>query len=88
MLLGGCQEKLKACTHIFEVLEDNLCLTCKANVIKAVDSMPYKRQKLGDGSSLSMNSTKGSLLKVLMGFIALVSVVCLAMTPSSYTSQY
>ena len=42
-LQGTYEEKLEACTHIFEVLEDNLCLTCKDKVIRAVDTMPYKR---------------------------------------------
>jgi hypothetical protein len=63
------------CTHIFEVLDNNMCLSCKEKVIKAVDTMPYKRQKIGDNQGV-VTSHGGSIFKFLMGLIALVSVVC------------
>ena len=58
------------------MMEENMCNNCKSNVLNCLEHGSNKRQKTGETTYTNGQSKVNNFVKVLLGFIAVIGVIC------------
>lgn len=77
--------------QLFEILDEQMCDACKSNVIASMEGQGLKRQKLQEMPKGVLNTQASSkvngFLKIMMSFVAMAAVICVAVNPFETTSN-